>query len=243
MPAIVGIHAVREALRAGRAMEEVQIQAGAERRCGDILELCRRAGVHVRHLPRAALDRVAEGAAHQGVVAVLAAHRYTDLEAVLAGLTAPGLLVALDGVEDPHNLGAIVRTAYAAGAGAVIIPERRAAGLTAAAAKAAAGALEHLPVCRVTNMARTLDQLKEQNYWVVGLEERAGKSFRDIDYRGGCVIVLGGEGGGLHHLVRQKCDFLAAIPMRGASGVSSLNVSVAAGVVLFEAQRQRAATP
>jgi 23S rRNA (guanosine2251-2'-O)-methyltransferase len=132
----------------------------------------------------------------------------------------------------------------------VIIPERRAAGITPVAAKAAAGALEHLPVCRVTNIARTLDQLKEKSYWITGLSSEgdvpagaAVKSFREIDYRGGCIIVLGAEGAGLHRLVREKCDWIASIPMSGALG--SLNVSVAAGIVLYEAQRQRVnvATP
>ena len=240
MQSIVGLHSVKEALRAGRALEQVHVQEGAGRRCGEILELCRKAGIPVRQAPRQALDRLADGAVHQGVVAQLSAHTYTDLEDVLARvgrLGHPGLLVVLDGVEDPHNLGAIIRTAHAAGADAVVIPERRAAGLTPAAAKAAAGALEYLSVSRVTNIARTLDQLKEKEYWVVGLDERAGKDFRELDYRGACVLVLGAEGHGLRHLVREKCDFLAAIPVSGSLG--SLNVSVAAGIVLFEAQRQR----
>lgn len=237
MNVVAGLHPVEEALRSGRPIEQVHVQQGTERRLVAILEMCRDAGINVKVVPRQALDRMAGGAVHQGIVAVTAGQSYANLTQVLEQLTTPGLLVVLDGVEDPHNLGAIIRTAHAAGADAVIIPERRAAGLTPAAAKAAAGALEYMPVCRVTNIARTLVELKEENYWVVGLDETGPKSFREIDYRGGCIIVLGGEGGGLHRLVREKCDWIASIPMAGAVG--SLNVSVAAGVVLYEAQRQR----
>ncbi len=214
------------------------MQDGAGSRCAEIVDLCRKAGIAVRHAPRQALDRMASGAVHQGVIATLAAKAYVEIEDVLDRLARPGLVVVLDGVEDPHNLGAIIRTAHAAGADVVVIPERRAAGLTPAAAKAAAGAVEYLPVARVTNIARTIEMLKERNYWVVGLDERAEKTFREIDYRGGCALVLGAEGHGLHQLVRQKCDFLASIPVSGPLG--SLNVSVAAGIVLFEAARQRA---
>ena len=247
---LAGLHPVREALRAGRKIEQVQIQQGQnDRRMSEILDLCRSAGVAVHRVPRPALDRLAAGAVHQGVVAITGGFAYADVDDVVERLSinsaGPGLLVVLDGVEDPHNLGAIVRTAYAAGADAVIIPERRAVGITPVAAKAAAGALEHLPVCRVTNITRTLEQLKEKGYWATGLSSEADapgqevKSFREIDYCGGCIIVLGAEGAGLHRLVREKCDWIASIPMAGALG--SLNVSVAAGIVLYEAQRQRSA--
>jgi 23S rRNA (guanosine2251-2'-O)-methyltransferase len=149
----------------------------------------------------------------------------------------PGLLVLLDGVEDPQNLGAIVRTALAAGAQGVIIPERRAAGLTDAVARASAGALAHLPVARVTNLARAVEEMKEAGYWIVGLDERAEKLHTDVDLTGPVGIILGGEGKGLHALIRERCDFLVSIPTTGP--VRALNVSVAAGVVLFEAVRQR----
>jgi 23S rRNA (guanosine2251-2'-O)-methyltransferase len=233
------VHAVKEALRGGRKVDQVQIQEGGERHNEQIVQLCRKASVPVRFVPRAALDRLAGGAVHQGVVAVVSGQVYTDLDDVLAGLENPGLLVVLDGVEDPHNLGAIIRTAHAAGADAVIIPERRAAGLTPVASKAAAGALEYIPVCRVVNISRTLEQLKEKSYWIVGVDE-SGQNFRELDFKGGCVLVMGAEGHGLHQLVRQKCDFLAAIPAAGRIG--TLNVSVAAGIVLFEALRQRSAS-
>lgn len=202
----------------------------------EVVNLCREASIPVRFEPRGALDRVAGGTSHQGVVAIGAAHRYRALEDVIANAR---LLVILDGVEDPHNLGAIVRTAHAAGADAVVVPERRAAGLTDAVAKAAAGALEHLPVVRASNLNRTLEVLKEHGYWTVGLDERGDQLYDRIDYPERTALVLGGEGKGLHHQVRQHCDFLVRIPMAGK--ISSLNVSVAAGVVLFEWRRRRRA--
>lgn len=244
MAVIAGIHAVREALRAGRALERVHVLAQPKPagRLREILELCRRAGVPVRQETREQLDRMASGTVHQGVVAVAAAHAYAELEAVLArlegaGANRPGLLVALDGVEDPHNLGAIIRSAHAAGADAVLIPERRATGLTPSASKAAAGALEYLPVTRVTNLGRTLEDLKQRGFWITGLDERGEKSLFEVDLTGPTVLVFGGEGHGLHQQVRQKCDLLARIPVAGR--LATLNVSVAAGIALFEALRQR----
>jgi 23S rRNA (guanosine2251-2'-O)-methyltransferase len=143
----------------------------------------------------------------------------------------------LDGIEDPHNLGAIIRTADAAGADGVVIPERRAVGITGTVSKAAAGAAEHLPIARVTNIGRTLEELKRENIWTVGLDERGAQSYDALDYNMDCALVLGAEGAGLHELVRKKCDFLVSIPMLGQ--VPSLNVSVAAAVVMYELARQR----
>ncbi len=237
MSIIAGIHAVREALRAGRPLDRVHVQAGPSGRLRDIIELCRRAGVPVLQESRGQLDRLASDTVHQGVVAVAAAKSYVDLEDVIEGLAHPGLLVALDGIEDPHNLGAIIRSAHAAGADALVIPERRAAGLTPAAAKAAAGALEYLPVARVTNLNRALEDLKRRGYWITGLDERGDKSFFEIDMTGPTVLAFGAEGRGLHEQTRNNCDFLASIPVAGK--IASLNVSVAAGIVLFEALRQR----
>ena len=197
--------------------------------------MARRASVAVRFEPRSALDHLAGTAAHQGVVALGAAKQYAGLDE----LSASDLLVVLDGVEDPHNLGAIVRTAHAAGAGGVIIPERRAAGVTDVVAKAAAGALEHLPVTRVTNINRTLEELKQSGHWIYGLDERGAETYDRVEYSTPTVIVLGGEGKGLHEQVRKHCDVVVRIPMAGR--ISSLNVSVAAGVVLFEWRRHRAA--
>jgi 23S rRNA (guanosine2251-2'-O)-methyltransferase len=149
------------------------------------------------------------------------------------------LVVVLDGVEDPHNLGAILRTADAAGADGVVIPERRAASVTGTVTKASAGASEHLPIAKVTNISRTVEELKERNVWTVGLDERSKKTYDELDYKMDCALVLGSEGKGLHDLVKRKCDFLVSIPMLGK--VPSLNVSVAAAVVLYEIVRQRRA--
>jgi 23S rRNA (guanosine2251-2'-O)-methyltransferase len=234
MSLLSGIHPVVEALRAGNPMERILIAQGAGGpRLQEIIDMARRAKIPVRFEPRAALDRLAGSATHQGVVGLGAARKYADLEAVAES----EMLVVLDGVEDPHNLGAIVRTAHAAGAGAVIVPERRAAGVTDVVAKAAAGALEHLPVVRVTNINRALEDLKQRGMWIYGLDERGTELYDRVDYASRSVLVLGGEGKGLHEQVRKHCDVLVRIPMAGK--ISSLNVSVAAGVVLFEWRRRR----
>jgi len=225
---------VREALRAARPLDRVLIARGAGGpRLQEIIDLARERSVSVRFEPREALDRASNGAAHQGVVAFGAAQRYADLDDVLSGAEAQTqLLVLLDGVEDPHNLGAIVRTAHAAGASAILIPDRRAAGLTEVVAKAAAGALEHLPVVRVGNVSQTLERLKKRGFWIYGLDQRGSQLYSETDYAKPTVLVLGGEGQGVHELVKKHCDVLVRIPMAGA--ISSLNVSVAAGIVLFE---------
>jgi 23S rRNA (guanosine2251-2'-O)-methyltransferase len=202
-------------------------------RLQEIIELARRASIPVRFEPRAALDRLAGSSAHQGVIALGAATHYADIDAAAAAK----LLVVLDGVEDPHNLGAIIRTAHAAGAGAVVIPERRAASITDVVAKAAAGALEHLPVVRVTNINRTLEDLKKRGFWIYGLDERGTESYDAVEFAAPAALVFGGEGKGLHEQVRRHCDALVRIPMSGK--ISSLNVSVAAGVVLFEWKRRQ----
>jgi 23S rRNA (guanosine2251-2'-O)-methyltransferase len=233
MAVLSGIHPVTEALRTGRPLDRVLVAQGAGGpKVQVIVDLARQASVPVRFEPRAALDRVAGTPAHQGVVALGSAKKFADLDAVPAA----GILVVLDGVEDPHNLGAIIRTAHAAGAVGVVIPERRAAGITDVVAKAAAGALEHLPVIRVTNINRTLEQLKERGYWIYGLDERGSEDYDRVEFSTPTALVLGAEGTGLHEQVRKHCDVLVRIPMAGK--ISSLNVSVAAGVVLFEWKRR-----
>ncbi len=235
MPVRIGVHAVLEALKAGRPLSRVVIARGvAGARLQHIIDLCRDLDIPVRFEPRDALDRLAGSSQHQGVIGVGAAHGYSALEDVLPGAE---LIVVLDGVEDPHNLGAIVRTAHAAGAAAAVIPERRAAGLTEIVAKSAAGALEHLPVARVTNISQALEAVKQHGFWIYGLDERGEHPYDRVEYTLPTAFVLGGEGRGLHQLVRRHCDFLIRIPMAGR--ISSLNVSVAAGVVLFEWRRRR----
>jgi len=237
---IYGINAVTQALKArGRAFEWLGVAKDRhDLRLQRILDESRRIGVAVRFVPRAELDRMAGNNAHQGVVAVTSAKPYSDLDDVLAAKRGQySLVVVLDGVEDPHNLGAILRTADAAGADGVVIPQRRAAGVTSTVAKVSAGASEHLPIAKVTNIARTLEDLKSKKLWIVGLDERGTQTYDSVDYQMNCAIVLGAEGKGLHELVRKHCDFVVSIPMLGK--VPSLNVSVAAGVVLYEVLRQR----
>ena len=238
MDRLTGIHAVREALASGRALERIVVARGRHGgRIEELVRLARERGVPVRFEDRTQLDRMAGREEHQGVVALAAAKRAATLEDIIATAGQDALLVLLDGIEDPRNLGAIVRSALAAGAVGAVIAERRAAGLTDTASRAAAGALEHLHVARVGNLARTMEELKRAGWWLVGLEERAEKAHTEQDLTGRIALVLGGEGKGLHELVRKRCDFLVAIPTVGP--VRSLNVSVAAGVVLFEAVRQR----
>jgi 23S rRNA (guanosine2251-2'-O)-methyltransferase len=231
---LIGIHPVAEALRARRPLERVLLAKGAGGpRLQEIIDLSRRNSTPVRFEERAALDRLAGSAAHQGVVALGSATQYAELEDVAERAR---MLVVLDGVEDPHNLGAVIRTAHAAGADAVVVPERRAAGLTETVAKAAAGALEYLPVARVTNINRALEELKKRGFWIYGVDERGDQDYDRLDYAERAALVFGAEGKGLHQMVRQHCDVLLRIPMAGK--ISSLNVSVAAGVVLFEWKRR-----
>jgi 23S rRNA (guanosine2251-2'-O)-methyltransferase len=233
-----GFHAVEEALAAGRALDRIVIARGRHgERVEAVVQLARSKSVPVRFEERSQIDRLAGTREHQGIAALAAAKPALELEDLLAAKTPQGLLVLLDGIEDPHNLGAIVRTALAAGAHGVVIPERRAVGLTDTVERASAGALAHLPVARVKNLVRAMEEMKETGYWLIGLDERAEKKYTEADFSGQVGIVLGSEGEGLHELTRKRCDFLVSIPTSGP--VRALNVSVAAGVVLFEVVRQR----
>ncbi|HXW54923.1 MAG TPA: 23S rRNA (guanosine(2251)-2'-O)-methyltransferase RlmB [Candidatus Cybelea sp.] len=235
---VTGFHAVEEALGAGRAMDRVLIARGRHgERVEAVVRLAKSLGVPVRFEDREQVDRLTGTREHQGIAALSAAKATVEFEDLLSLASEPGLLVFLDGVEDPHNLGAIVRSSLAAGAGGVVIPERRAAGLTDTVERASAGALEHLPVARVKNLVRAMEEAKRARYWLVGLDERAEKLYTEVDLRNSVGIVLGREGQGLHELTRKRCDFLVSLPTMGP--VRSLNVSVAAGIVLFEAVRQR----
>jgi len=238
MEIIYGLHPVEEALRSGsRRFDHVCVaRERHDERLKQVVALCREARVRVRQEPREALNRLARTAAHQGVVAVVREREFLDVEDLLAG-EEPRLVLALDGVEDPQNLGALLRSAEGAGVDGVLLTERRSAPLSAVAIKASAGAAEHLRLARVVNLVRALEQLKERNLWCVGLDERGTQDYDRFDFTSNTVIVLGREGAGLHDLVRRTCDHLLRIPMSGQVG--SLNVSAAGAVVLFEAARQR----
>jgi 23S rRNA (guanosine2251-2'-O)-methyltransferase len=240
MAVIYGINAVLEALKArGRSFEYVGVvRERNDQRVHKIVVEARALGVPVRALPRQEMDRLTATQSHQGVLAVTSEKEYAELEDLVANRRGGrAFLVVLDGVEDPHNLGAILRTADAAGVDGVVIPERRAVGVNATVAKSSAGAAEHVPVAKVTNISRAVEELKRKNIWTVGLDERADRNYDEIDYDMDCALVFGAEGHGLHELVRKTCDFVVKIPMAGK--VSSLNVSVAAGVVMYEVARQR----
>jgi len=242
MDRFTGIHTVREALEAGSPFDRIVIAKGRQdTRIEEIVRLARERGVSVRFEDRGQLDRLANTRDHQGVVAIAASRAAGTLEDILVKANKSkdqvGLIVLLDGVEDPHNLGAVIRTALAAGAHGVVIPERRATGLTDTVARSSAGALAHLPVAKVTNLVRAMEDLKEAGYWLVGLDEQGDKNYTEVDYSSPTGIVMGSEGKGLHDLTRKRCDFVVSLPTSGP--VKSLNVSVATGVVLFEAIRQR----
>jgi 23S rRNA (guanosine2251-2'-O)-methyltransferase len=239
MPNIYGVLPVLEALKAGgRRIDRIVIAEGVrDARLRQVLDAAHKARVSVRREPRVALDRLTNNANHQGILAITSAASYSDPDDLLTRISPKTIFVLLDGVEDPHNLGAIIRTAECSGAAAVIVPERRAAHITDAVVKTSAGAVEHLPVARVTNLASFIEQLKQRNVWVVGVEASGEMAYTEFNYSGALALVFGGEGHGLHRLVRERCDAVVSVPMRGK--VTSLNVSVTVGVVLFEALRQR----
>src|SRR5882672_7172393 len=233
---IYGINPVLEALRAGR-VTAVRVAQRADGRLAALLEVAATSGVAVRRVAPGDLDRAARGGAHQGVVADLRGGGSVSVEELVSQARGVPLIVVLDGIEDPHNVGAILRTVDAAGADGVVRQSRHAAPLGGAAAKASAGAVSHVKVAEVVNIARALEALKAAGVWTVGLAGEAPKRYDEIDYTLPTAVVVGAEGAGLRRLVRERCDWLVSVPMRGH--VQSLNVSVATGVVLFEAVRQR----
>jgi 23S rRNA (guanosine2251-2'-O)-methyltransferase len=233
---IYGMNPVLEALRAGR-VKELRIGDRGGERMRRLLALAAERGVRVRRVPADALDRDSRHGVHQGVVADVEDPEEYSVDDLVRAAEGPPLIVVLDGIEDPHNLGAILRTADAAGADGLVLQRRRSAALDGAAAKASAGAVAHVRIAEVVNIARAIEELKEAGVWTVGLAGDATTPYDSIDFTSPSAIVLGAEGTGLRRLVRERCDFLAAIPMQGRVG--SLNVSVAAGIALFEAVRQR----
>ena len=237
---IEGRNAVLEAFRSGRCVDKLYIQDGCHD--GPVNSIAREAKKRdtvVQYVAKERLNQMSQTGIHQGVIAIAAAYEYSTVEEILQRAREKGedpFLILLDNIEDPHNLGAIIRTANLAGVHGVIIPKHRAVGLTATVARTSAGALNYTPVAKVTNLAKTVEQLKKEGLWFV-CADMDGQSMYDLDLRGPVGVVIGNEGEGVSHLLREKCDFVAAIPMKGEIG--SLNASVAAGVLSYEIVRQR----
>lgn len=235
-----GRNAVMELLRAGRTVDKLFVAPDQNGRMADIIALAKKSGAVVTQVDRRKLDAMSETGVHQGVIAQAAAHGYVSIDDILQVARDRGeqpLILVCDGLTDPHNLGAVIRSAETAGAHGVVIPKRRSVGLTATAAKASAGAIEHIGVARVTNLAAAIDELKENGVWVFGADAGGDKQLYEADFAGAAAIVIGSEGNGLSRIVHDKCDFIVSIPMKGK--VNSLNASAAAAVLLYEAVRQR----
>lgn len=236
---IAGRNPVMEAIKAGRAMHKLLIVSGErEGSILKIIEMAKGQGIPIQEVDRKKLEQTVPGQNHQGVAAQVAAYEYAELEDVLDANAEKEvqIVVLLDGLEDPHNLGSILRSAHAAGAVAVVIPKRRSVGLTATVAKTSAGAIEHIPVCRVSNLSQTVEQLQKRGFWSAAADASGTASLYETDLRGKLALVVGSEGEGVGRLLRERCDYVLSIPMVG--NMSSLNASVAAGVILYEVLRQ-----
>jgi 23S rRNA (guanosine2251-2'-O)-methyltransferase len=239
MSILYGIHAIHEALKASPAkIERICVERGQKNsRLQEIVELARQSHIRISFEERSWLDRKSGGERHQGILCYMAEFATFEAEDIVARAKSPGLIVVLDGIEDPHNLGAILRSAEAAAADGVFVPQHRSAGLTASVVKASAGAVSHAKVARIKNVAQALEFLKEGGYWVAGLDGASDLPIWKADLTVPTALVMGNEGSGLHRLVKEKCDFLVSLPIRG--NVGSYNVSVAAGIALYEVLRQR----
>ncbi len=240
---IEGRNPILEALKSGRPISKILIAKNIERHgvIAEIMHSARIGDIPLEWVERQALDRLSETGSSQGILAFTSAKEYMELDDLLAiagQKNEAAFYVILDGIEDPHNLGAVLRTAEAAGVHGIITRERRAVGLTSTVEKASAGALEYMPVSRVVNISRTIETLKHNNIWIVGIDQSGDIDYTRVDYRPPTALVIGGEGRGLSDLVKKNCDFLVRIPMKGK--ISSLNASVAAAVVMYEVVRQRA---
>lgn len=237
---IVGRHAVKEAITTGHTINKILIQDGVKKQqLNEILKKAKSEKIIVQSVPKSKLDQLSDSS-HQGVAAYIAPYEYADLDAFLetqAEQDGLSTIILLDGLEDPHNLGSILRTADASGVDGVIIPKRRSVALTQTVAKASTGAIQHVPVMRVTNLAQTIETLKDRGYWVVGTEAENATDYREMDAEMPLVIVIGSEGQGMSRLVKDKCDFYIKIPMVGH--VNSLNASVAASLMMYEVYRKR----
>ncbi|HJV16117.1 MAG TPA: 23S rRNA (guanosine(2251)-2'-O)-methyltransferase RlmB [Bacillales bacterium] len=237
---IIGKNPVIEALKSNRDINKILIAEGSQRgQMQQITQLAREANVIVQYVPKKKIDQVTDGN-HQGVLAYVAAYQYAEMDDLFAAAeknNEPPFFLLLDEIEDPHNLGSIMRTADAVGAHGIIIPKRRAVGLTATVAKSSTGAIEYIPVVRVTNMARTIDELKDRGVWIAGTDATGSEDYRRMDGSLPLGLVIGSEGKGMGRLIREKCDFLIHLPMVGK--VTSLNASVAASVLMYEIYRKR----
>lgn len=238
---IEGRNPVLEALRSGREINKLLVAKGSrEGSIREVLSVAREAGVIIQEVDRQRLDTLAPDRNHQGVIAMVAAHAYVEVDDILAKAAAAGedpFVLVLDGIEDPQNLGSLLRTADAAGIHGIIIPERRAAGLTETVAKVSAGAIEYVPVARVTNTVRTLEELKERGLWVVGTHQGSKELYYEAKLTGPLAVVIGSEGKGIGRLVAEKCDFMVRLPMLGR--VTSLNAAVAGAILVYEIRKQR----
>lgn len=238
---IGGKHSVLEAIRAGRTINKIWIAENAQKQfAGPIVAEAKNLGILVQFTDKRKLDQMVEGLQHQGVIAQVAAYEYVEVEDILAKAKALGqdpFILILDEIEDPHNLGSILRTADCTGVHGVIIPKRRSVGLTATVSKTSAGAVEYVPVARVTNIAQTIELLKEQGVWVAGTDVTAAQDVYKANFNMPIALVIGNEGKGVGRLIKERCDFLVKLPMAGH--VNSLNASVAAGVLMYEVVRQR----
>jgi 23S rRNA (guanosine2251-2'-O)-methyltransferase len=237
---IIGKNPVIEALKANREINKIFIAEGSQGgQMQQVTKLAKEMNVMVQFVPKKKIDQMVEGN-HQGVVAQVAAYQYAELDDLFLAAekrNEPPFFLLLDEIEDPHNLGSIMRTADAVGAHGIIIPKRRAVGLTATVAKASTGAIEYIPVVRVTNLARTIDELKERGVWIIGTDAKGRQDYRTLDGTMSLALVIGSEGKGMGRLVREKCDFLVHLPMTGH--VTSLNASVAAALLMYEVYRKR----
>lgn len=237
---IIGKNPVLEALQSGRPINKIiisdQLNKNTER---ELHQMAKKANTIIQKVPKKRIDQLSKGR-HQGIIAYVTAYDYATIEEIVENARRKEQLpfiIILDEIEDPHNLGAILRTADATGVHGVIIPKRRAVGLTETVAKTSAGAIEHIPVARVTNIAKTIDELKEKNIWVVGTDEEGSKDYRTLDGDTAIALVIGNEGKGISRLVKEKCDWTIHLPMKGS--IPSLNASVAAGILMYEIYRER----
>lgn len=236
---IIGRNPVTEALKSGRTIEKLVVMKGSEKNLSNLVAMAKDRGVPVYYNDKQRMERLAEGGAHQGVAAYVSSYEYCEVEDILQRAKDKGedpFIIVLDGIEDPHNLGAIMRSADGAGAHGIIIPKRRAVGVTGVVAKASAGAIEYVPVARVANISQTLEKLKKDGFWVAAVD-MSDTLYYKADLKGSLALVIGNEGEGISKLVKQNCDFTVSIPMCGR--VQSLNASNAAAIIMYEVRRQR----